>query len=91
MRVVNFSFLYRALDAYDAAEGIFDPTQPSMAATRAWRWVERAALVAGIEASAALHNAEMIDDDGRLTPKGVELLKVQPKLTLEQILSIKPA
>lgn len=90
MRVLSFSALYRALSAYDAAEGVFDPTEPTAAATKAWRWVERAALVAGMEASGALYNAGMIDEDGRLTPKGIELLKIQPKLTLEQIVSIKP-
>jgi hypothetical protein len=36
-------------------------------------------------ASAAMLRAGMIDDNGRLTPKGTELLIVRPDLTLEQI------
>ncbi len=84
---LSFAPLYRALETYDKAEGTFDG-DPKTPATKAWRWVERAALVAAMESANALAKAGLIDDNGRLTPKGVELLVTQPGLTLEQILSI---
>jgi hypothetical protein len=84
-RPLSFGPLYRALDAYDKVEGTFDSSDEKSPATRAWRWVERASLVTAMGASAAMLRAGMIDDNGRLTPKGTELLIVRPDLTLEQI------
>lgn len=89
-RQLTFAPLQRALDAYDGTEGTFDG-DPKNPATKAWRWVERAALVTAMEANAALQKAGIIGEDGKLTPKGIELLVVRPGLTLEQIATIPAA
>lgn len=86
-RPLTFAPLHRALDAYDKTEGTFDG-DPKSPATKAWRWVERAALVTAMEANAALEKAGIVGENGRLTPKGVELLNVRPDLTLEQLTKI---
>lgn len=66
----NVGYFIRCMEQYDAVPGIIDPTDPKCPSAKAWRKIERAALITACTATDALIHAGLVDDSGKLTALG---------------------